>query len=200
MPIYDYLAQTPEADAAYSARLTAATHAMAAALTSSYDCSGMRTIVDVGGGQGALLLAILRAHPRLRGTLFDRSPVVAGALVDRDVADRCEAVAGDFFEGLPAGGDVYILKWVISEWADDRAIAILTNCRRAMAAGGRVLVIDPLDLHSNELFNLQMLVVWNGGRVRSQAELAALFAAAGLGVERIIPTQSQFTLVEGRTA
>jgi hypothetical protein len=200
MPIYDYLAKTPEADAAYSARLTAATSAMAAALTTSYDFSGASTVVDVGGGQGALLLAILRAHPHLRGILFDRSPVVAGALADRDVAERCEVVAGNFFEGVPAGGDVYILKWVISEWSDDRAVAILKNCRRSMTARGRVLVIDPFDVYSHALFNLQMLVVWNGGRVRSQADIAALFAAASLSAERIIPTQSQFSIVEGRLA
>jgi len=192
MPIYDQLARNPEADAAYAARMTSATRAMADALTRAYDFSGIRTVVDVGGGQGAFLGAILTAHPHLRGILFDRAPVVAGA------RDRFEAVGGDFFEGLPTGGDVYVLKWVLSEWADDRAVKILLNCRRAMSASGRVLVIDPLDLTSNELFNLQMLVAWNGGRVRSQADLAALFQAADLRVERIIPTESEFSIVEGR--
>jgi hypothetical protein len=154
-------------------------------------------------GQGALLSGILRAHPHLRGILFDRSPVVAGSPRDSEtshVAERFEVVAGDFFEGLPAGGDVYVLKWVLSEWSDDRAAAILTNCRRAMSSRGRVLVIDPLGLPSNEWFNLQMLVAWNGGRVRSLADLTALFATAGLGVERIIPTQSPFSIVEGGPA
>ncbi len=201
MPIYDYLAKTPEADAAYAARMAVATSAMAAALTESYDFSGLSTVVDVGGGRGALLLAILKAHPHLRGILFDRAPTVAGAERDPDtqqVAERFEVVAGNFFEALPAGGDVYLLKWVISEWSDEKAIAILRNCRRAMSARGRVLVMDPLEVQSHALFNLQMLVVWNGGRVRSQAEIAALFAAARLGVERMIPTQSQFSIVEGR--
>jgi len=202
-PIYDHLAGNPEADAAYAARMTAATLTIAAALTASYDFSGVSTVVDVGGGQGALLGAILGTHPKLRGILFDRAPVVAGGrdtLEAHQVAERCEVVAGDFFEGLPAGGDVYLLKWVISEWADARAVAILRNCRQAMTARGRVLVIDPLGLASNELFNLQMLVVWNGGRVRSQDELATLFAAAGLRVERIVPTESQLSIVEGRSA
>ncbi len=202
MPIYDYLARTPDADAAYAARMTAATSAMAAALTQSYDFSGLSTVVDVGGGQGAFLGAILTAQPHLRGILFDRPPVVTGArhaLVQR-FADRCEVVGGNFFDGLPPGGDVYILKWVISEWADDRAAAILGSCRRAMTSRGRVLVIDPLDLPSNEWFNLQILVAWNGGRVRTTADLTALFATAGLSVARIIPTKSQFSIVEGRPA
>ena len=201
MPIYDYLAKTPEADAAYAARMAVATSAMAAALTRCYDFSGIGTVVDVGGGRGALLLEILKAHPHLRGILFDRIPTVAGVQHDpeaRPVLERFEAVAGNFFEALPAGGDVYILKWVISEWSDERAVFILKNCRRAMSARGRVLVIDPFEVQPQALFNLQILVVWNGGRVRSQADLAALFAAAGFGVERIIPTQSQFSIVEGR--
>ena len=203
MPIYDYLARTPEVDAAYAARMTAATSAMAAALTQSYDFSGLSMVVDVGGGQGAFLRAILTAQPHLRGVLFDRAPVVAGArhaFAGQHVADRCEVVGGDFFVGLPPGGDVYILKWVISEWADDRAAAILENCRRAATPRGRVLVIDPLDLPSNEWFNLQMLVAWNGGRVRSTADLTALFATAGLDVARVIPTQAQSSIVEGRPA
>lgn len=203
MPIYDYLAKTPEADAAYAARMAVATSTMAGALTRSYDFSGMSTVVDVGGGRGALLLEILRAHPHLRGVLFDRSATVAGVQHDleaQQVGERLEVVAGDFFEALPAGGDVYILKWVISEWSDERAIVILRNCRRAMTARGRVLVMDPLEVQAHALFNLQILVVWNGGRVRSQAEIASLFAAAGLGMERIIPTRSQFSIVEGGPA
>jgi hypothetical protein len=201
MPIYDYLARNPEVDAAYTAIMTAATSSMAAALTRSYDFSGMSTVVDVGGGRGAFLTAILRAHPHLRGILFDRSSAVAGArdaLKAHGVAERCDVVAGNFFEGLPVGSDVYMLKWVISEWSDDRAAVILKNCRRAMTVRGRVLVIEPLDVPSNALFNLNMLVAWNGGRVRSSADFTTLFATAGLGVERIIPTPSQMSIVEGR--
>lgn len=201
MPIYDYLATNPLADSAYAGGMTAATAASAAVLMQSYDFSGVRTVVDVGGGRGALLSSILKAHPHLRGILFDRLPTLAGApeaLEVNQVASRCEIASGSFFEGLPAGGDVYILKWVISEWADDRARAILRNCRRAMIPGGRVLVIDPLDLPSNALFNLNMLATWNGGRVRSSADLEALLAAAGFSVERIIPTESPLSIVEGR--
>jgi hypothetical protein len=199
--IYEYLARNPEADAAYAARMTVATSAMAAALTRSFDFSGMRTVVDVGGGQGAFLAAILKAHPHLRGVLFERPPMIAGArraLEAERVGERCEAVAGDFFEELPTGGDAYVLKWVISEWSDGRVAIILKNCRRAMTDRGRVLVVEPLGLPSNELFNLQMLVAWNGGHVRSSADIAALFAAAGLSVTRVIPTQSPLSIVEGR--
>lgn len=203
MPIYDYLPRNPQADAAYAGAMTAATAAMAAVLTDSYDFSGVSTVVDVGGGRGALLSRILTAHPHLRGILFDRPSTVAGtpdALEIDQVASRCQVVPGSFFEGLPAGADLYILKWVISEWADDRAAVILRNCRRAMNPSGRLLVIEPLDLPSNALFNLNMLVTWNGGRVRSSADLAALLRDAGFSMERVIPTPSPLSVVECRAA
>jgi len=201
MPIYDYLPRNPQADAAYAGAMTAATTAMAAVLTDSYDFSGVSTVVDVGGGRGALLSRILTAHPHLRGILFDRPSTVGDtpdALEINQVASRCQVVSGSFFEGLPPGADLYILKWVISEWSDDRAALILRNCRRAMDPGGRLLVIEPLDLPSNALFNLNMLVTWNGGRVRSSADLAALLRDAGLSVEGVIPTPSPLSIVECR--
>ena len=201
MPIYDYLPRSPRADAAYAGAMTAATVAMADVLTHSYDFSAVSTVVDVGGGRGALLGSILTAHPHLRGILFDRPPTVAGmpdALEIKAVASRCQVVSGNFFERLPAGGDLYILKWVISEWSDDRAGVILSNCRRAMHPRGRLLIIEPLDLPSNALFNLNMLVTWNGGRVRSSADLAALLRDAGFTTERVIPTPSPLSIVECR--
>ena len=201
MPIYDYLPRNPQADAAYAGAMTAATAAMAAVLTDSYDFSGVSTVVDVGGGRGALLSRILTAHPHLRGILFDRAPTVGGtadALEIDQVASRCQVVSGNFFEELPAGADLYILKWVISEWSDDRAGVILSNCRRAMHPRGRLLIIEPLDLPSNALFNLNMLVTWNGGRVRSSADLAALLRDAGFTTERVIPTPSPLSIVECR--
>jgi hypothetical protein len=201
MSIYDYLANHPEADAAYTANMTVATGRIATALTTAYDFSGISTVVDVGGGQGALLAEILKTSLHLRGILCDRPVVVAGArnvLEAQGVADRCDIASGNFLEAVPAGGDAYILKWVISDWADDQAVVILKNCHRAMNAHGRVLVIDPVDLPTNASFNLNMFVVWSGGGVRSVADLRALFEAAGFSMERIIPTQSQFSIVEGR--
>jgi hypothetical protein len=200
MSTYDYLAQHPEADAAYTAHITAATGGIEVALATSYDFSGSSTVVDVGGGQGALLAEILKTNLHLRGILCDRPFVAAGArnvLEAQGVAARCDIVGGNFFEAVPAGGDAYILKWVLPDWADDQAVVILKNCHHAMNAHGRVLVIDPLDLPTNASFNLTMLV-WNEGRVRSVTDLRALFEAAGFRMERIIPTQSQFSIVEGR--
>ena len=201
MSIYDYLATHPEADAAYAANMTTATSRIAMALAASYDFSGISTVVDVGGGQGALLAEILKTYPHLRGILFDRPGVVAGArnvLEAQGVTDRCDIAGGNFLEAVQAGGDAYILKWVISDWTYDQAVVILKNCHRAMNAHGRVLVIDPVDLPTNTSFNLSMFVVWNGGGVRSVADLRALFEAAGFRMERIIPTQSQFSIIEGR--
>jgi hypothetical protein len=200
MSTYDYLAKHPEADAAYTAHITAVTSGIAMAVATSYDFSRISTVVDVGGGQGALLAEILKTYPHLRGILCDRPFVAAGArnvLEAQGVAARCDIVGGNFFEAVPGGGDAYILKWVFSDWADDQVVVILKNCHRAMNAHGRVLVIEPLDLPTNASFNLTM-AVWNEGRMRSVADLRALFEAAGFSVERIIPTQSQFSIVEGR--
>jgi hypothetical protein len=206
MPIHDYLAAHPEIDAAYTLTMTGATTRVASALATAYDFSGCRTVVDVGGGEGALLAAVLAAHPHLRGVLFDRPAVVAGAgalLATQGVAERCAVEGGDFFAGVPAGGDVYLLKWVLPGLDDERAVTVLRHCARAMAPGGRVLVIDPLGRDAQPLhyLDLDMLVVWDdGGGMRDVAQLATLFQAAGLRLERVIATPTEFSIVEGRQA
>src|SRR5262249_15306790 len=132
---FEYLAGQTDMAAAFNEAMASATTGTAAAVVKAYDISSCRTIVDVGGGTGAFLAAILRATPPARGILFDRPGVIAAArdlLAQTSVAGRCELVAGDFFEAVPSGGDVYILSWVIHDWDDEHSIAILKNCRRAM--------------------------------------------------------------------
>lgn len=105
------------------------------AFVAAYDCSAFGTIVDVGGGRGALLAGVLRANPRVRGILFDLPHVVAGAdalFAEAGVADRARIVGGSFFESVPGGGDAYILSMILHDWDDARAGAILANCRQAM--------------------------------------------------------------------
>ena len=151
-------------------------------------------VVDVGGGRGRLLATILERYPRLRGILFDQPHVIEGArqIVDEaGVVDRCELVGGSFFDAVPAGGDAYILRGIIPGFEDDQAVAILTNCRRAMAAGARLLLVeryvatDPHEALPVLLSDLEMLVNV-GGRERTTDEYATLLARGGFRLAQTI--------------
>lgn len=206
MGIFKYLAQHPEAAEIFNEAMTGFT-LTSTAVVAAYDFSGINTLIDVGGGQGALLAAILKANPQLRGVLFDLPSVIEGAksLIEAEgVAERCELVAGDFFESVPGGAVAYILKFVIHDWDDDRAVTILKNCHRAVVEDGKLLVVEMVIPPGNEPFygklaDLNMLVLSGGGRERTEAEYRALFATAGFKLTKIIPTQSptQFSVIEG---
>ena len=142
---FDYLGDHPKAAATFDDAMTSFTSDHAEAAMEAYDFSGLRNVVDVGGGHGSLLAAILKSNPSATGVLFDRPSVVAGAaaiLEAEGVADRCGLVSGDMFESVPAGGDAYVLKWIIHDWDDAHAIAILKICREAIADDGRLLLIE----------------------------------------------------------
>jgi hypothetical protein len=202
MSLFPYLAQHPEAAAAFNAGLAAAPEHEA--IATAYDFSTIRTLVDVGGGHGTLIAAVLRAHPTLQGILFDQPSVVAGApalLEAAGVAQRCRVMGGDFFAAIPAGGDAYILSSIIHDWDDDRAVAILANCRRAMDNSGRLLVVEPVvppgnDFSLSKFSDLNMLAV-TGGRERTEEEYRALYAAAGFRLTRVIPTRGSDSVIEG---
>jgi hypothetical protein len=155
----------------------------------AYDFSGVDRIVDVGGGQGKVLASILEAHPNVRGVLFDLPRVVEGAsafLAKEGVADRCEAVAGDMFAAVPAGGDIYMLSHVIHDWDDEHSTKVLQTCRRAMASSAKLLILDrvmpervepdPL-VQGKVLLDLRMMVGTVGGRERT--EVSERYARAG---------------------
>lgn len=207
---FAYLAAHPDFAAIFNAAMTSNTAASGAALTEAYDFSGLARLVDVGGGHGRLLATVLRAHPTLRGVLFDRPEVVAGAaatLAAAGVAGRCEIVGGDFFAAVPPGGDAYVLRQIIHDWDDDRAVAILSNCRRAMPESGRLLVVERALApdHRRALpvlhLDLQMLVLL-GGRQRTDDEYGALFAAAGFHLAQVVPLgdAANYCVYEGRPA
>ena len=204
--------QRVRADARRAARFDAAmserTAAFASSVAAAYDFTGMRVIADIGGGQGTLLAAILHRHRHLRGILFDVADVArrAGSVLrDAGVADRCEVVAGDFFAGVPAGADGYILANVLHDWDDGRAVQILRACRRAMGGGGRVLIAerlipsDPRDAVPVLLSDLNMLLL-SGGQERTNAEYGVLLAAAGLRPGRIQPVAAPYGVIEGTAA
>jgi SAM-dependent methyltransferase len=178
------------------------------AVGAAYDFSPFASIVDVGGGNGALLKGILETHPGLRGVVFDRPPVIEGAraaIATAGLQKRCRAVGGDFFESVPAGADAYILKHVVHDWDDEQAAAILRNCREAMAPDGKLLIAEGLyperidqsvTARGAAANDVNMLVV-TGGRQRSESEFKSLYEAAGFTLTRILPTPAGLSLIEG---
>src|SRR6266568_6553997 len=183
--VFEHYAEHPEAARISIEGLASRSAQENAAIRGAYDFSRARTLIDVGGGQGTLLLSLLAREPHLTGILLDRPQVIASAkpLLDRsEHTDRVTAVGGDFFETVPAGGDIYLLKKVLHDWDDARAIAILKVCRAAIGRAGRLLVLEPVIAEGNapgfaKLLDLLMLV-YAGGRERSEAEHRGLLAAA----------------------
>src|SRR6185503_2003106 len=181
--------------------------AVAAACEHAGVLANARAMVDVGGGHGALLAALLQRHAQLRGVVFDTADVVAAgvqALRDAGVDARATCVAGDFFQSGPTGGDLYILKSVLHNWRDEAAIDILRNCRRAMHAHARLLVAERVvgpgaQGSEAKLFDINMLVTV-GGLERSAAEYAALLEAAGLRLGQVLPTASALSVLEALPA
>jgi len=200
---FDHLAANPEGAAVFNEAMASSTEGAAKAVADSYDFSGVKTIVDVGGGTGAFLAGILQTNPQARGVLFDQPNVVAsarGLLESAGVADRCDVVGGDFFEAVPGGGDVYILSWIIHDWDDERSTAILKNCRRAMAHDARLLVVEQVIPPGNEpspskLYDLHMLVL-SGGCERREDEYKALLTTSDLRLARVIPTGVPRSVIE----
>ena len=178
------------------------------AVAEAYDFGGVGRVVDIAGGRGKMLASILKAHPQLRGTLFDLPRVVEnalGLLVTEGVADRCEIVGGDMFTSVPPGGDLYLLAHVIHDWDDPRAIEVLRSCRHAMGPKAKLLIIDramperveasPL-AQSNALADLTMMMFTGGGRERTANQFEALVSATGLRLERVIPMPILDSLIE----
>ena len=205
MPLFEYFRREPEQAALFDEAMSNRSRQVDAAVLAAYDFAGISKLVDVGGGHGALLASILAAHPEMRGVLFDLPQVVEGAkgrLGADGLLDRCEIVGGDFLLAVPAGGDAYLLKHVLHDWDDERAAAILKSCHRAMAPGARLLVVEIVITPGNvpsfgKLLDLNMLVMFRGGRERTRAEYEALFAAAGFDLTRVVPTASLANVLEG---
>ena len=205
-PHFQYMAQHPVSNERFNQAMSASSRQAARNIVAAYDFAAAGRVVDIAGGQGVLIAAILGAHPELHGALFDQPHVLANALPLLEaagVADRCELVSGDFFVAVPPG-DTYTLRHILHDWDDDDCVAILRSCAQALAPGGRVLaiesVIEPGNNPSPAKFLDVMMFVMNGGRERTADDYSRLFAAAGLSLTRIIPAGAE-SLIEGmRTA
>lgn len=167
----------------------------------AYDFTRFDTIVDVAGGHGALLAAILARASRASGILFDQPSVTVDAADTlRDVRDRCTVESGSFFEKIPPGGDAYVLKSIIHDWEDDEAVAILRNVRAAISPEGTLLLIEAVlpegnDAHPAKMADLVMLLTV-GGRERTASQYRDLLARAGFTLVRVLPTATQFSIIE----
>lgn len=206
--VWDYRRRHPQRGELFNQAMAALTHGFDPALVASAAFADVRSIVDVGGGDGSLLVALLRQHPAMRGVLFDLPQVVGDAHARIDAAGlaaRCTVVAGDAFDSVPGGVDAYVLCQVVHDWSDERACVILRNCRRAIAPGGKLFVIERLlpecfdaspAPRSAAMADLTMMVM-TGGRERTIEGFRSLLASAGFGVTRVEPTASGPALIEG---
>ena len=204
MPVFAYFAEHPEPSRVFNEAMTSWTNQLVIGVAHAYDFSPFGTVVDVGGGHGALLASMLERNPGLHGILFDQPHVVAEAgdhLVAAGVADRTMTVGGDFFVAVPPGGDAYVLSQILHDWDDERSVAILRQCRQAIPDHGKLLVVELVLPAGDEPFfgkwlDLHMLAI-PGGRERTAAEYDALFRAAGFALTRVIPTAAGPSIVEG---
>jgi SAM-dependent methyltransferase len=202
--LFAYLGSHPDEAFSFNRCMTDLSSGEAPAVVATYDFSGFEHIVDVAGGAGGLLAAILASAPKLRGTLFDQPSVIEQAKSDSilsSFAGRCQLVGGDFFDAVPDGADAYIMKHIIHDWDDERAAKILKNCRRGLKPGGKLLVVDrvigpPNAPDPKKFFDVAMMLM-PGGRERSEPEWHALYASAGFRVARILQTPAPHSIIEG---
>jgi SAM-dependent methyltransferase len=200
-PFFRYLANNQEDAAVFNAAMSSMPSYIAGAVH-AYDFSKFRRIVDVGGGHGALLAAILEANPQTRGVLLDLPTVIAGASALRreEIAARCELVAGDFFDGVPEGADAYVLKGIIHDWNDEAAVEILRSCRRAIRPDGRLILLETVLTGSDDparaLMDLLMMAL-TSGRERTEIEFRSLLDEAGFSLTRVI-TAPGHSILESR--
>jgi hypothetical protein len=205
--VFPYFAANAEASKIFDRAMTSLSNLAIKAVVEEYDFSGIETIIDIAGGHGRLLTAILDANSFLKGVLFDLPHVIEGAeesTAIKAAGSRCELTTGDFFVAVPAGADAYIMKHIIHDWDDARALQILGNIRKVMKPNGRVLLVESVITPGNgpdfgKLLDIEMLVS-PGGKERTAAEYDELFARAGLKLRRIVPTKSPYSVIEAGIA
>jgi hypothetical protein len=199
----------PSVAATFNMAMVQRTRPVAREVARHYDFSGVRTIVDVGGGHGVLLETVLCGNPGMRGVLFDRPHAIAGArafVEQAGIAHRCELVPGDFFESLPAGADVYLLKNIIHDWDDERASRILRNCHNATPDDGRLLLVEnvlPAHLdtsatHRAIVHDDLMMMLGPGGKERSEYEFRELLRCSGFTLAGVMPIGMGYSILEAR--
>jgi hypothetical protein len=199
---WQYMTQHPEEAIIFDQAMASFSSVVVGAVAAAYDFASSQTVVDLGGGDGSLLAGILRAHSHLRGVVADVPYVVERArqrLEAEGLSGRCGTAAVDFFKEVPIA-DTYSLKWILHDWTDEQSVTILKNCRKAMTAEGRVLIVEAVlqpgvATSFAKFVDLNMLVM-TGGRERTESEYRTLLEAAGLKLTRVIPTQTEMSIIE----
>lgn len=201
---FDYLAKNKEVSDTFNAAMTAYSKMTTPAVLQAYDFSWLngKTLVDIGGGHGHLLSAILKTYPEISGVIFDLAHVLEGSedrISAAGLSGCCKVETGDFFQSVPTG-DAYIMKHIIHDWADDRAVTILKNCHRAARGSAKVILVEAVLTAGNEpsgakWLDLEMLLL-PGGRERTEEEFARLFQLAGFRLARVVRTNSSVCVLE----
>lgn len=218
---WDYIAENSDQQARFNRAMTDTSKRASKTIASKYDFSQFTTVVDIGGGQGILLQTVLREYPHLKGILFDLPQVLDSAEIDDDLKERIELIPGSFLETAPGGGDLYVMKHIIHDWADDACLEILKNIRSVIPDHGRLLISDAVlpgsipesgntadsdspsqsGLRSTFPYwlDLNMMIIL-GGRERTEAEFADLLAKTGFEYLGVVPTDGPTGLVEAKPA
>lgn len=202
-PMFEFLERDSTSREIFNLAMTDFSTLVAHALLISYDFSGIKSLVDVGGGCGKLLTSILEVYPRLQGVIVDLPGVIEAAcegIRSHPCRDRCAAISGNFFQSIPRGGDLYLLSGVIHDWDDEAAEIILKNCRNSMRPQGKVLAIECIVSEDEEpsftkLLDLNMMVM-TGGRERTERQFRELFGSSGLSITKVISTPSPLRIIE----
>lgn len=202
-PIFEYLSQHEDKGQIFDQAMMGIHGRETGEIMQAYDFSGIQTLVDVGGGNGSNIAHILQKYPEMQGVLFDLPHVVERAQPHIEAAglsERCEIVGGNFFEAVPGNADAWFMRHIIHDWDDEKSLTILKNCHTAMPADAKLLVVESVIPAGNEPFagkflDLVMLMI-PGGKERTAEEYRSLFAEAGFELTRIIPTESELSIIE----
>ena len=204
--MFPYLQENPEQAANFDQAMLNVHGQETQAMLRAYDFSGIRTLADIGGGNGSLLCATLSRYSELKGLLYDMPSVIERAsrsIESAGLGGRCQIVGGDFFRAIVGGADAYLLRHIIHDWDDEKASLILRNVRQAMS-GGKLLLVEHVIPEDNQpffgkLLDLTMLLL-PGGQERTEEEYRRLFNRAGFRLKRIVPTDSGVSVIEGEPA
>ncbi len=202
--MFEYFATHPDTGRLFDEGMISASRLINQAIVEAYEWSQVGTLVDVAGGAGSTLAAILQANPHLQGVLFDLPQVIERSrdhLLEQGVAARCRTETGSFFDAIPAGADAYFMKHIIHDWNDDDCVRILRNCHAAMSDHAKLLICERVVPPGNDpslakTMDLVMLVLTDGGRERTEPEFRNLLARAGLRLARVVPSRTDNSILE----
>lgn len=203
-PFFEYLPEHPDKAQIFDKAMTGIHGRETSEILESYDFSEMKTLLDIGGGNGSNITSILQKYPDMKGILFDLPHVIERAqphIEQAGLNDRCDLMGGSFFESVPTGADAYFMRHIIHDWNDEKSLLILQNCHAAMPKNSKLLIVESVIPAGNEPFagkflDLVMLMI-PGGKERTAEEYQSLFEQAGFELTRIIPTESELSILEG---